>query len=58
MKPSLPNKPSSVPAHVTDSGKIVMGAGMRLPTAPAHVADEGKIVMGAGMRLPVERKAA
>ena len=33
MKPSLPIKPSSVPAHVADSGKIIMGAGMRLPTA-------------------------
>jgi hypothetical protein len=58
MNLSLQTKPLSAPTHVADSGKIVLGAGMRLPTAPAHVADPGKILLGAGMRLPVKRKAA
>ena len=58
MDLSLQTKPPSVPSHVADSGKITLGAGMRLPTAPAHVADPGKIRLGAGMRLQVERKAA
>jgi len=58
MNQSLKNKPSSVPAHVADAGKIVLGAGVRLPTAPAHVADQGKIGFGAGVRLPAERKTA
>lgn len=53
---SLPqNKPSSVPVHVSDAGKIILGAGVRLPTAPAHVVDKGKIGFGAGVRLPPER---
>jgi hypothetical protein len=58
MTQSLQSKPSSVPGHVADVGKIVMGAGLRLPTAPTHVADPGKISFGAGLRLPAERKSA
>jgi hypothetical protein len=58
MTPSFQTKPSPVPAQVADSGKIVMGAGLRLPTAPAHVADQGKISFGAGLRLPAERTTA
>ena len=46
------------PPHVSDSGKIVLGAGARLPPAHAHVADQGKIRLGAGARLPTERKTA
>ena len=58
MNKSLQNKPSSMPVHVADAGRIILGAGVRLPTAPAHVADQGKIRFGAGVRLPAERKAA
>jgi hypothetical protein len=58
MTQSLRSKPSSVPVHVADVGKIVIGAGLRLPTAPIHVADPGKITVGAGLRLPVGRKSA
>jgi hypothetical protein len=43
-------------APVADSGKIVTGAGVRLPAIPTHVADLGKIRLGAGVRLPAERK--
>jgi hypothetical protein len=53
-KPSVTKSPAA-PLQAGDSGKIVLGAGMRLPTARAHVADPGKIVLGAGMRLPAER---
>jgi hypothetical protein len=58
MPCSFENKPSVLPVHVTDGGKIVMGAGLRLPTAPGHVADQGKIGFGAGLRLPTQHKSA
>jgi hypothetical protein len=58
MNHPLSTKSSVTISHVADSGKIVMGAGARLPTVPAHVADLGKIRLGAGARLPAERKSA
>ena len=58
MNISIQSKPSPVPSKVVDSGKIVLGAGLRLPAAPAHVADKGAIRFGAGLRLPIERKTA
>ena len=50
----LPHSPPSV----SDTGKIVLGAGLRLPAEPAHIADAGKIRLGAGLRLPVTGKNA
>jgi len=58
MTQSLQSKPSSVTVHVSDAGKIVIGAGLRLPIASPHVADPGKISFGAGLRLPAGRKSA
>jgi hypothetical protein len=58
MNPSFQSKTSPAPSQVADSGKIVLGAGLRLPTAPEHVADKGAIRFGAGLRMPAERKAA
>jgi hypothetical protein len=58
MNLSFKSSSPVVPAHVADSGRIVMGAGVRLPTAPTHVADQGKISFGAGVRLPTVRKPA
>lgn len=58
MNSSLNAKSPVAVSHVADSGKIVLGAGIRLPAAPAHVADQGKIGFGAGIRLPSERKPA
>jgi hypothetical protein len=55
MPPSFESRPSVPFAHVMDSGRILMGAGSRLPMIPAHVADHGKIGFGAGLRLPVQR---
>jgi len=56
MNLPIESKLSSAIAHVVDSGKIVTGAGVRLPSVPAHVADAGKIRLGAGVRLPAQRK--
>lgn len=53
-EPSV-TKQTTVPAHVADDGKIILGAGFRQPSQPAHVADSGKIRVGAGCRLPVRR---
>jgi hypothetical protein len=47
-----------MPAQVADSGKIIFGAGVRLPTGPTHVADQGEISFGAGVRLPAVREPA
>jgi hypothetical protein len=58
MNHSLSTKSPVAVSHVADSGKIVLGAGIRLPTTPAHVADQGKIGFGAGIRLPSMRKSA
>jgi hypothetical protein len=58
MNISLQSKPLPAPSNVADSGKIVLGVGLRLPTAPAQVADKGAIRFGAGLRMPAERKAA
>jgi len=58
MSLSSQSKPPSMSSQVADSGKIVMGAGMRLPAAPTHTTDPGKITFGAGMRMPTERKPA
>lgn len=51
-------QPSATKPLVTDAGKLVLDAGLRLPSAPAHVADSGKIRLGAGLRLPPDRTAA
>lgn len=53
-KPTV-TKRSAAPSPTADQGKIVLGAGYRLPSQPAHVADNGKIRLGAGYRLPVTR---
>jgi hypothetical protein len=58
MTQSLDTKLSTSSSIASDSHKIIMGAGYRLPTAPTHVADKGKVVTGAGYRLPTERNAA
>jgi hypothetical protein len=58
MPPSFEKKPSDPTARIADSGKIVTGAGLRLPTTPSHVADRGKIGFGAGLRLPALREPA
>jgi hypothetical protein len=39
-------------ARTTDTGKVVLGGGFRLP---ASVADAGKIRLGGGFRLPVRK---
>jgi len=38
-------------ASTADTGKIVLGGGIRLPV---KTADAGKIVLGGGIRLPVK----
>ena len=63
MNPSFESKPSVIPAHVVDPGKIILGAGYRQAAVPAHavpahVADQGQISMGAGYRLPAGSKVA
>ncbi len=39
-------------ARTTDTGKVVLGGGFRLP---ASVADAGKVRLGGGFRLPVRK---
>lgn len=58
MSNTSASKPSLPTPHVADAAKIVMGAGLRLPTRPTHVADQSKIGFGAGLRLPTQRKVA
>jgi hypothetical protein len=58
MTPSFQSKTSPALSNVADSGKNVLGAGLRLPTAPVHVADKGAIRFGAGLRMAAERKAS
>lgn len=41
----------SVARQTADSGKIVLGGGVRLPV---KTADSGKIVLGGGVRLPLK----
>ena len=38
-------------ASTTDTGKIVLGGGVRLPV---KTSDTGKITLGGGVRLPVK----
>lgn len=48
------NLPAPVPAiETTDLGRVVFGAGYRLPALPADTADSGRITFGAGYRLPI-----
>jgi hypothetical protein len=46
--------PASAPRDVADSGRIVLGGGLRLP-ATRDVADSGRIRLGGGLRLPATR---
>jgi len=55
-KTALPPEP--VRAVTSDSGRVRLGGGYRLPApVPAEVADTGRISLGGGYRLPAFRAA-
>lgn len=51
LSPNAPiSKPNSTNNESTDTGKIRVGGGYRLP--PSEIQDTGRIRLGGGYRLP------